>query len=67
MTFGHYQVGDPLNGIFLLDITDHYPIFIIAPINHSGQNLAELKIEVEHSIEDHVQINQEVSSNTNNF
>ena len=64
---------------FLLDITDHYPIFTIAPINcpkrrirvkfrdHSGQNLAKLKFEVEHYLKNHVQINQDVSANTNNF
>ena len=52
MTFGHHQVGNPLNGIFLLNITDHYPIlyFIIAPINHSGQNLAELKINFRNNL-----------------
>ena len=64
---------------FLLDIIDHYPIFTIAPINcpqkqirvkfrdHSGQNLAKLKIEVEHYLNNHVQINQDVRANTNNF
>ena len=64
---------------FLLDITDHYPIFTIAPINcpqkwilakfrdHSGQNLAKLKFAVEHYLNNHVQINQDVSANTNNF
>ena len=64
---------------FLLDITDHYPIFTIAPINcpqkqicvkfrdHSGQNLANPKIEVEHYLNNDVQINQDVSANTNNF
>ena len=64
---------------FLLDITDHYPIFTIAPINcpqkrirvkfrdHSGQNLAKLKFEVEHYLNNHVQINQDVSANTNNL
>ena len=64
---------------FLLDITDHYPIFTIAPINspqkqicvkfryHSGQNLAKLKIEVEHYLNNHDQINQDVSAKTNNF
>ena len=63
------QLYDTFNGIFLLDITDHYPIFTIAPINclqkrirvkfrdHSGQNLAKLKIEVEHYLNNHVQIN----------
>ena len=51
---------DTFNGIFLLDITDHYPIFNIVPINcpqkrilvkfsdHSGQNIGRLKLEVEH-------------------
>ena len=73
------QLYDTFNGIFLLDITDHYPKFTISPINcpqkqihvkfrdHSGQNLAKLKIEVEHYLNNHVQINQDVSSNTNNF
>ena len=27
------QLYDTFNGIFLLDITDHYPIFTIVPIN----------------------------------
>ena len=52
------QLYDTFNGIFLLYITDHYPIFNIAPINctqklicvtfrdHKGQNLAKLIIEV---------------------
>ena len=64
---------------FLFDITDHYPIFTIATTNyaqkrihikfadHSGQNLAKLKIEVEHYLNNHDQINQDVSANTNNF
>ena len=64
---------------FFLDITDHYPIFTIAPINcpqkrirvkfrdHSGQNLAKLKFKVEHYLNNHVQINQDVSANKNNF
>ena len=34
---------------------------------HSGQNLAKLKFEVEHYLDNHVQINQDVSANTNNF
>ena len=46
------QLSDTFNGIFLLDITDHYPIFTIVPIycpqkricvkfrDHSGQNIA---------------------------
>ena len=34
---------------------------------HSGQNLAKLKIEVEHYLNNHVQINQVVCSNTNNL
>ena len=67
------------HGIFLLDITDHYPILTIAPINcpqkrirvkfrdHSAQNLVKLKIEVEHYLSNHVQINQDVSANINNF
>ena len=73
------QLYDTFNGIFLLDITDHYPIFTIAPINclqkqicvkfrdHSGQNLAKLKIEVEHYLKNYVQINQDISAKTNNF
>ena len=72
-------MNDTLNAIFLLDVTDHYPIFTIAPINcphkrirvkfrdHSRQNLAKLVIEVEHYVNNHVQINQDVSANTNNF
>ena len=56
------QLNDTFNGIFLLDITDHYLIFTIAPINcpqkrirvkfrdHSRLNLAKLKIEVEHHL-----------------
>ena len=63
----------------VLDITDHYPIFSMAPINcpqkrirvqfrdHSVENLAKLKIEVEHYLNNHVQINQDVISNINNF
>ena len=51
------QLYDTFNGIFLLDITDHYSIFTIAPINcpqkririkfraHSGQNFAKLKLK----------------------
>ena len=74
-----YQLYDTFSGIFLLDITDHYPIFTIAQINcpqkqirvkfrdHSGQNLAKLQFEVEHYLNNHVQINQYVSANTNNF
>ena len=73
------QLYDTFNGIFLLDIPDHYPIFIVVPINcpqnrirvkfkdHSGQNTARLKLEVEHYVSNHVQINQDVSPNTNNF
>ena len=68
------QLCDTFNCIFLLDVTNHYPIFTIAPINcphkrirvkirdHSGH-----KIEVEHYLYNHVQINQDVSYNTNNF
>ena len=64
--------------IFLLDITDHYPIFTIASINcpqkricvkfrdHSRQNSAKLKFEVERYLNNHVQINRDVSANTNN-
>ena len=63
------QLYDTFNGIFLLDVTDHYPIFTIAPINcpqkrirvtfrdHSGQNLVKLKFEVEQYLNNHVQIN----------
>ena len=73
------QLYDTFNGIFLLDITDHCPIFTIDPMNcpqkricvkfrdHSGLNLAKLKIEVEHYLNNHTQINQDVSANTNNF
>ena len=73
------QLYDTFNGIFLLDMTDHSPIFTIAPINrsqkricvkfrvHSGLNLAILKLEVEHYVNNHVQINADVSSKTNNF
>ena len=54
-------------------------MFTIAPINclqkrnrikvrdRSGQNLARLKIEVEHYLNNHVPISQDVSSNTNIF
>ena len=61
------KLYDTFNGIFLLDITDHYKIFIIAPINcpqkrirvkfrdHSGQNLANLKFKVEQYLNNHVQ------------
>ena len=64
--------------LFIRD-TDHYRIFTIAPINcpqkrirvkysdNSGQNLAKLKIEVEHYLNNHIKINQDVSANTNNF
>ena len=50
------QLHDTFNGIFLLDITDHYPIFTIVPINcpqkrirvkfrdHSRQKIARLKL-----------------------
>ena len=73
------QLYDTSNDIFLLDITGHYPIYTIAPINchqkrirvkfrdHSGQNLAKLKFEVEQYLNNHVQINQNVRANTNNF
>ena len=73
------QLYDALNGIFLSDITDHYPIFTIVPINcpqkrirvkfrdNSRQNIAKLKLEVERYVNNHVEINQDVSSNTNNF
>ena len=61
---------------FLLDTTDHYPIFTNDPINfpqkqirvkfrdHTGQNLANLKTEVEQYPNNHVQINEDVSSDT---
>ena len=70
---------DTFNGIFLLDITDHCPIFTTVPINcpqkrirvkfrdHSRQNIDRLKLEAERYVDNHVQINQDVSSNTNNF
>ena len=73
------QLYDTFNGIFLLDITDHYPIFTISKINcpqkrirvkfrdNSGRNLAKLKFKVEHYLNNHVQINQDVCANTNNF
>ena len=73
------QLYNSFNGIFLLDLTDHHPIFTIEPINcpqkrirvkftdHSRQNLSKLKFEVEHYLNNHVQINQDVSGNTNNF
>ena len=73
------QLYDTFNGIFLLYITNHYPIFTIVPINcpqkrirvklrdHSRQNIARLKLQVERYVNNHVQINQDVSSNTNNF
>ena len=66
------QLCNTFNGIFLLDITDHYPIFTIATINcpqrqirvkfrdHSGLNLAKLKFEVEQYLNNHVQINYDV-------
>ena len=68
------QLYDAFNCIFLLDI-----LFKIVLINcpqkrirvkfrdHSGQNLACLKLEVEQYVNNHVKINQEVSSNTNIF
>ena len=55
------QLYDKFNGIFLLDITDHYPIFTIVPINcpqkrirvkfrdHSRQNIARLECAQEYS------------------
>ena len=64
---------------FLVDVTDHYQIFTIVPLNcpqkrtraifrdHSGQNLAKLKIEIEHYLNNRAQINQDVSTNTNNL
>ena len=56
-----------------------YPIFTTVPINcpqkqicvkfrdHSRQNVARLKLEVERYVNNHVPINQDVSSNTNTF
>ena len=79
ITTGSNQLNDTFNGIFLLDVTDHYPIFIIVPINcppkrirlkfrdHSRQNIARLELEVEHYVNNHVKIPQDVSSNINNF
>ena len=73
------QLYDTFNGIFLLDITDHYPIFTIVPINcpqkrirvkfrnHSRQTIARLKLAVERYVNNHVELNQDVSSNTNNL
>ena len=73
------KLYDTFNGISLLDITDHYPIFTIVPINcsqkrirvkfrdYSRHNIASLKLEVELYINNHVPINQDVSSNTNNL
>ena len=73
------QLYDTFNLIFLLDITDHYPIFTIVPINcpqkrirvkfrdHSRQNIVRLELEVERYVNNHVEITQDVSSNTNNF
>ena len=70
---------DTFNGIFLVDITDHYPVFTIVPLtcpqkrarvkfrDHSEQNLARLKLEVEHYLNNHVPTYQDVSSNTNIF
>ena len=64
---------------FLLDITDHYPIFNLVPINcpkkrihvkftdHSRKNIARLKLEIECYVNNHAQINQDVSYNRNNF
>ena len=73
------QLYDTFNFIFLLDITDHYPLFTIVQINcpekrirvkcrdYSRQNIARLKLEVERYVNNNVQINQDVSSNTNIF
>ena len=73
------QLYDTFNGIFLLDITDHYPILCNAPTNcpqkriclkfwdNSGQNVAKLKTEVKHHLNNHVRINKDVNSNTNNL
>ena len=58
--------------VFFIDVTDHYQIFTIAPINchqnlirvkfrdNSGQHLAKLKIKVQHYLNNRVQINQDV-------
>ena len=73
------QLYDTFNGIFLVDITDHYPVFTIVPLtcpqkqarvkfrDHSEQDLARLKLEVELYLNNHVPTYQDVSSNTNNF
>ena len=72
------QLDDIFNGVFLLDITDlplpniyHCPNQLSSEANsfrdHSGQKLAKLNIEVEHYLNNHVQINRDVSANTNNF
>ena len=73
------QLYDTFNGIILLDITDYYSIFTIAPINcpqkrirvkfrdHSGQNSDKLKFEVEQYFNNHVQINHDSSANTTYF
>ena len=70
------QLYDTLNYIFLLDITDHYPIFTIVPINCPqkrtriklrDQNIAKLGLEVERYVNNYAQITQDVSSNINNF
>ena len=70
------QLYDTFNGIFLLDITDHYPIFTIVPINchqkrirvkfrdHSRKNIARLELEAERYVGSHVEITQDVSSLT---
>ena len=79
ITTGSNQLYDTFNGIFLLDITDHYPIFTIVTIycpskpirfkfrDHSRQNIAILELEVERYVNNHVQIPQDASSNINNF
>ena len=73
------QLYDTFNGIFLLNITDQYPIFTIVPINcpqkrirvkfrdHFRQNIAGLKLAVERYVNNRAQINQDASSNRNNF
>ena len=37
------QLYDTFNGIFLLHITDHYPIFSIVPINHKHELFRQYK------------------------
>ena len=65
--------------MFLLGIFDHYQIFAIVPINcsqkqilvkfrdHSVQNFARLRLEIKFYFNNRCQINEDVSSNINNF